>query len=45
MKSLFNLEDSTGFELLSENEMQEIRGGGGTRPVSRPKDIYDFEEE
>ena len=46
MKSLFNLEDSTGFELLNENEMQAIRGGGSpTKPVTRPRDVYDFEEE
>lgn len=35
-----------GIELLSENEMLKVRGGvGEEKPKSRPKDIYDFEEE
>ena len=35
-----------GIELLSENEMLNVRGGvGEEKPKSRPKDEYDFEEE
>ena len=35
-----------GIELLSENEMLNVRGGvEKEKPKSRPKDIYDFEEE
>ena len=50
MKSLFgfNKKDNnvTGFEFLNENEMLNIRGGvEPTKPPTRPKDIFDFEEE
>ena len=51
MKNLFGFNKSkennvAGFELLSENEMLIVRGGTEpTRPISNPKDIYDFEEE
>jgi len=52
MKNLFGFNKSkentnvAGFELLSENEMLIVRGGTEpTKPISRPKDIYDFEEE
>jgi len=31
------------FEVLSQNELNEVRGGG--QPNSRDKDIFDFEEE
>ncbi len=35
-----------GIELLSENEMLSVRGGvEDEKPRSRPKDVYDFEEE
>ena len=35
-----------GIELLSENEMLNVRGGvEREKPKSRPKDAYDFEEE
>jgi hypothetical protein len=35
-----------GFELLNENEMQIVRGGiEPTKPVSRPREVYDWEEE
>jgi hypothetical protein len=35
-----------GFELLTEREMQVIRGGAEPiRPKSRPRDVYDYEEE
>ena len=34
-----------GIELLSENEMLNVRGGvEREKPKSRPKDEYDFEE-
>ncbi len=37
---------SFGIELLSENEMLNVRGGvEREKPKSRPKDEYDFEEE
>ena len=32
-----------GFDVLTTNEMSEVRGG--TEPKSRDKDIYDLEEE
>ncbi|MDX8339900.1 hypothetical protein SLH46_11940 [Draconibacterium sp. IB214405] len=32
-----------GFEILSRNELNEVRGGG--KPKSRDKDVFDFEEE
>ncbi|WP_319481022.1 bacteriocin [uncultured Draconibacterium sp.] len=35
--------DNFEFEVLSQNELNEVRGGG--QPKSRDKDIYDFEEE
>ena len=50
MKSIlgFNKKENsqvTGFEFLNENEMQNIRGGGQpTKPVSRPREVYDFDE-
>ena len=31
------------FETLSENQMNEVRGGG--KPVSRDRDMYDLEDE
>jgi len=35
-----------GFEILSENEMLQVRGGAEPeRPKSRPKDEFDYEEE
>ncbi|QIA08443.1 hypothetical protein [Draconibacterium halophilum] len=39
----FFTENNGDFELLSEEAMNEVRGGG--TPKSRDKDIYDFEEE
>lgn len=49
MKSLFGFNKKNnveGFELLSENEMLNIRGGvEPTKPPTQPKDIFDFEEE
>ncbi len=36
---------TVGFELLSENEMLQVRGGSDrTKPSSRPRDIFDTEE-
>ena len=31
----------TSFELLSENEMLEVRGGTDTRPITRDRDQFD----
>lgn len=51
MKSIFassNVKKESkvfGFELLSENEMLNVRGGNDEKPKSRPKDIYDDELE
>ena len=34
-----------GFELLTENEMQVIRGGAEPiKPTSRPREVFDYEE-
>ncbi|WP_297099802.1 hypothetical protein [uncultured Draconibacterium sp.] len=35
--------DNFGFDVLSQEELNEVRGGG--QPKSRDKDIFDFEEE
>lgn len=36
----------SGIEFLNESEMLIIRGGTEpTKPISRPKDVYDFEDE
>lgn len=41
----FEMNTEIGLEFLSEKEMQQVRGGiEPTRPISRPKDIYDEEE-
>jgi hypothetical protein len=51
MKNLFGSFKSreskvNGFELLTENEMMIIRGGTEPiKPKSRPRDVYDYEEE
>ncbi|WP_297099804.1 hypothetical protein [uncultured Draconibacterium sp.] len=39
----FFTENNSDFEILSEQAMTELRGGG--QPKSRDKDIFDFEEE
>ncbi|WP_319502458.1 hypothetical protein [uncultured Draconibacterium sp.] len=39
----FFTENDRDFEVLSEEAMNEVRGGG--TPNSRDKDIFDFEEE
>jgi len=44
MKAIItNTEDLKGFdfELLTENEMLEVRGGTDVRPATRDRDIYD----
>ncbi len=39
-------ENLNSFELLTENEMLTVRGGAEPiKPTSRPRDIYDFEDE
>ncbi|SES67042.1 hypothetical protein SAMN05444285_101141 [Draconibacterium orientale] len=42
IQSQYNL-DNFGFDVLSQEELNEVRGGG--TPKSRDKDIFDFEEE
>ncbi|SES67071.1 hypothetical protein SAMN05444285_101142 [Draconibacterium orientale] len=39
----FFIESNRGFDVLTEEAMNEVRGGG--TPKSRDKDIFDFEEE
>gem|GEM_PF-460685 len=34
-----------GFDVLTNAEMNTIKGGLDSRPKSRPKDVFDFEEE
>ena len=34
-----------GFDVLTNEEMNMVRGGEETKPKSRPKEIFDFEEE
>ena len=41
--AVFFAENKSDFEVLSEEAMTEVRGGG--TPRSRDKDIYDFREE
>lgn len=38
-------ENTFGFDVLTNEEMNMVRGGEETKPKSRPKDIFDFEEE
>jgi len=51
MKNLLGIFKSSeskdnGFELLTDNEMLIIRGGAEPiKPKSRPRDVYDYEEE
>jgi len=40
-----NIFETLSFEILTSNEMNEIRGGGDIRPKSRDKDIYDEGDE
>ena len=39
----FFTESICDFEVLSEEGLKEVRGGG--KPKTRDKDIYDFEED
>ncbi|WP_303924230.1 hypothetical protein [Draconibacterium sediminis] len=39
----FFTENKRDFEVLSQEAMNEVRGGG--QPNSRDKDIYEFEED
>ncbi len=45
MKNLFNFnKNNSGFESLNESEMLNIRGGSEpTKPISKPRDIWDEE--
>lgn len=38
-------ENFLGFDILSENEMLEVRGGIDSRPTTRDRDVYDEEPE
>ena len=42
-ESTENTFEVKGFEVINEQAMSEVRGGG--TPRSRDKDIYDFREE
>ena len=42
-QSTENTFEDFGFEVINEEAMSEVRGGG--TPKSRDKDIFDFEEE
>lgn len=35
--------NSFGFDVLTSNEMNAIKGGVESKPKSRPKEIYDFD--
>jgi len=35
----------TAFEILSSNELYKVRGGGDIKPPSRPKDIFDLDDQ
>lgn len=39
----FFTENVSGFEVLSSEDLNEVRGGG--TPKTRDKDVFDFEEE
>jgi hypothetical protein len=47
MKKFFTSRESkssfAGFEFLTTNELLKVRGGGDTRPETKPKDIFDLE--
>ena len=42
-ESTENTFEVKGFEVISEEAMSEVRGGG--QPKSRDKDIFEFEED
>ncbi|MCY1722787.1 hypothetical protein OU798_20740 [Prolixibacteraceae bacterium Z1-6] len=43
MKTQENILDILGFDVLSSNEMNEVRGGIEP-PKSRDKDVFDYDE-
>ena len=51
MKSIFAFKSEKrdskvfGLELLNEKEMLNVRGGVDKKPISRPRDEYDWEED
>lgn len=48
MKAIItNTEDLKGFnfEVLTANEMMQVRGGDDPRPVTRDRDILDIDED
>jgi hypothetical protein len=42
-QSTENTFEVLGFDILTNNEMNEVRGGG--RPQSKDKDVFDTEDE
>lgn len=40
-----SVQELNSFEILSENEMMEVRGGTDIRPRTRDIDVYDEESE
>jgi len=46
MKRFFKNRDSkrnfSGFQFLTSNELLQVRGGGDSRPETKPKDIFDI---
>lgn len=43
-QSTENTFKSLGFDVLTSNEMKTIKGGADSKPKTRPKDVFDFEE-
>ncbi len=37
--------DFDGFDALTSNEMLKVRGGGDTKPDTRQKDFFEFDED
>lgn len=44
-QSTENTFKSFGFDVLTNEEMNMVRGGEESKPKSRPRDVFDFEEE
>ena len=48
MKKLFKIKESksifNGFEFLTPDELLKVRGGGDTRPETKPRDIFNLDE-
>ncbi len=44
-QSTENTFKSLGFEVLTTAEMNTIKGGTDAKPTTRPRDIFDLEEE